>query len=57
MSSDGLLEIIAERCDMDEILDLTQMNAYDLVEVLRDTILIHRESFEDYLDIYKENVS
>lgn len=56
MSYDSLLRIITERCDMEEVLDLAQVDIYELVDALRSNIMDNRGAFEDYLGIYKDNV-
>jgi len=56
MSVDSLLRTITERCDMEEVLDLAQVDIYELVEALRSNIMDNRGAFEDYLGIYEDKV-
>lgn len=50
LHDDKLLESIAERCDMDEILDLCQIEVDELVELLRGHIFDNRDKFNEYLE-------
>lgn len=47
---DKLLDAVAERCEMDEILDLCQIEVDELVEILRGHIFDNRDKFSEYLD-------
>lgn len=52
---DWLLEIIADRCDADEIIDLCGVGSGEAVELLRSHIIEHQHRFIDYLGIYEED--
>ena len=54
MEQDKLFELIRDRLDPDEIVDLCGIGVGELTLRLRGNILANRERFEDYLDIYDE---
>ena len=56
-SLDKLFELIQDRCDLMEIVDLCQLDAQELVEILRSHIIDNRRAFESYLDIYEDNLN
>lgn len=49
-----LFELIRERCEMDEVLDLCGIGMNELILRLRGRIIEHRARFESYLDVYEE---
>lgn len=49
-----LFDLIRERCEMDEVLDLCGIGMEELILRLRGRILDHRDRFETFLDIYEE---
>jgi len=51
-SNDMLFRLIADRMDLDEVLDLCGIGIGELCLRLRSNILNNRERFESYLDIY-----
>lgn len=51
-SNDMLFRLIADRMDLDEVLDLCGIGIGELCLRLRSNILDNRDRFEDYLDIY-----
>lgn len=50
LHDDKLLDAVAERCEMDEILDLCQIEVDELVEILRGHIFDNRDKFNEYLE-------
>jgi hypothetical protein len=54
MEQDKLFQLIQDRMEMDEILDLADVGVGQLCLRLRSAILANRERFESYLDIYDE---
>lgn len=50
LHDDDLLDAIAERCDMDEILDLCDIEVDELIELLRGHIFDNRKKFNEYLE-------
>ncbi len=52
MDQDKLFSLIADRCDLDDVLDLCGIGINELCLRLRGNILDNREKFEDFLDIY-----
>lgn len=57
MEQDKLFQIIQDRMETDEILDLAGVGVGELCLRLRYAILQNRERFESYLDIYDEDVA
>ena len=57
MDADKLFQLIQDRMDPDEIVDLCGIGVGELSLRLRGCILEHRERFESYLDIYDEEVA
>lgn len=49
-----LFELIRERCEMDEVLDLCGIGMNELLLRLRGRIIEHRDRFESFLDVYEE---
>ena len=54
MENDNLFQLIQDRMDPDEVVDLLGIGTGELCLRLRSHILERRERFEDYLDIYSE---
>lgn len=54
MEQDKLFQLIQDRMDMEEVIDLCGIGIGELCLRLRSTILDKRERFENYLDIYDE---
>ncbi len=54
MYDDNLFQLIQDRMDPDEVVDLLGIGTGELCLRLRGSILENRERFEDYLDIYSE---
>lgn len=50
-----LFQLIRDRMEMDEILDLAGVGVGELTLRFRHRILENRERFEDYLEIYEHN--
>ena len=57
MEPDKLFQLIADRMDPDEVVDLCGIGTGELSLRLRQNILLNRKRFEDYLDIYDEGVT
>ena len=57
MENDNLFQLIQDRMDPDEVVDLIGIGTGELCLRLRSYILERRERFEDYLEIYNEEVS
>ena len=55
MESDLLMRLIRERVEIDELCDLCDVGIEDLTRLLHGRILMHREKFESYLEIYNES--
>lgn len=53
-SIDRLLELIRDRCEVEEIIDLCRIDVEELVELTRGHIMDNRKAFEDFLDIYED---
>lgn len=56
MDTNRLFELIRERCDPEEIVDLCDIGVGELVLRLRGPIMEHRERFEAYLELYDEKL-
>lgn len=56
MEQDRLFELIRERCDPEEIVDLCGIGVGELVLRLRSNILEHRDRFEAYLELYDDKL-
>ena len=56
MEQDKLFQLIQDRMDPEEVVDLIGIGTGELCLRLRRNILENRERFEDYLDIYDEEV-
>ena len=56
MDTDNLFQLIQDRLDADEIVDLCGIEVGELCLRLRKNILENRERFEDFLDIYDEEI-
>ena len=56
MDTDNLFQLIQDRLDADEIVDLCGIEVGELCLRLRKNILDNRERFEDFLDIYDEEI-
>lgn len=48
-----LMHLIAERCDIWEIVDLAEIGVDELLLRFRGSIIRNRSKFESYLDIYE----
>lgn len=48
-----LMHLIAERCDLWEVLDLADIGMDELLLRFRGNIIANRHKFEAYLDIYE----
>lgn len=57
MEQNKLFQLIQDRMDPDEVVDLIGIGTGELCLLLRRRILENRERFEDYLDIYDEELS
>ena len=55
MEQDKLFQLIQDRCDPEEVLDLIDIGVGELCLRLRSHVLDSREKFENYLDIYDED--
>lgn len=53
MEANELFDLIRERCDMDEVLDVAGIGMEELLLRFRGQILAHRDKFEDYLGLYE----
>ena len=54
MENDNLFQLIQDRMDPDEVVDLLGIGTGELCLRLRHQILESRDRFEDYLEIYNE---
>lgn len=54
MENKQLMRLIQEQCDPEEVIDLLNMGVGELCLKLRRDIILHRERFEDYLEINLE---
>ena len=54
MKDDWLFRLIQDRLDPDEVVDILGIGVGELCLSLRKHILLNREKFEEYLDIYDE---
>jgi len=54
MENDLLFQLIQDRMDPDEVVDLLGIGVGELCLRLRKQVLDNRERFEDYLNIYEE---
>jgi len=54
MENDLLFQLIQDRMDPDEVVDLLGIGVGELCLRLRKQVLDNRERFESYLDIYEE---
>ena len=54
MENDSLFQLIQDRMDPEEVVDLLGMGTGELCLRLREQIIDSRERFEDYLGIYSE---
>ena len=54
MENDLLFQLIRERLEIDEIIDLCDIEINELCFKLRGNIFKNRAKFESYLDIYDE---
>lgn len=51
MSNDGLIAVIADRMDADEIVEVLDLDIDVLLEALRDYIIDRRDAFNNYLEV------
>jgi len=57
MENDLLFQLIQDRMDPDEVVDLLGIGVGELCLRLRKQVLDNRERFEDYLNIYEETLT
>ncbi len=50
-----LFKLIRERCDLNEIVDLCDIEVGELTLRLRSNIIKHRGKFESFLDVYEKD--
>lgn len=51
-----LFQLIQDRMDPDDVVDVLGIGTGELCLYLRGQILANREKFEDFLDIYEEEI-
>jgi hypothetical protein len=56
MEQDKLFQLIQDRLNPEEVVDLCNIGVGELSLRLRSHILANRERFEDFLDIYDEDL-
>lgn len=54
MEQDKLFQLIQDRCNPEEVVDIIGIGTGELCLRLRSYILDNRRKFEDYLDIYDD---